>query len=83
MPDGAVGEIQSSPYGHRVCLTLGSKVYYGPYRTTIDCAKADLAKLPSDKGISVRKKEGAVLGAEVGRSFVSGCRQYAIQSVWP
>ena len=67
MPDGAVGEIQSSPYGHRVCLILGIKPYYGPYRATIDCAKADLAKLPCDKGISVRSLKSVVrLRRDVG-----------------
>ena len=67
MSEGGVGEIQSSSYGYRVSLTLGGKEYYGPYRSSIDCAKADLAKVPCEKGISVRSLKSVVrLRRDVG-----------------
>ena len=67
MSEGCEGEIQSSSYGHRVSLALGGKEYYGPYRDSIDCAKADLAKVPCDKEISVRSLKSLVrLRRDVG-----------------
>ena len=67
MSEECVGEIQSSSYGDRVSLALGGKEYYGPYRDSIDCGKADLAKVPRDKEISVRWLKSVVrLRRDVG-----------------
>ena len=49
-----VGEIQSSLHGFRVSLKMGGKEYYGPYRNSIDTAKADLAKMPCEEEMSFR-----------------------------
>ena len=78
-----MGEIQSSPYGHRVCLTLGIKQYYGPYRATIDCAKADLAKLHSEEVISVRKKRVVLLAlkSDVRLRRDVGCVQSSLYAI--
>ena len=54
MAEDCVGEIQWSSYGYRVSFLLGGKEYYGPYRTNVDSAKADLAKVRCDEGITVR-----------------------------
>ena len=82
MSEGGVGEIQSSSYGYRVSLTLGGKEYYGPYRSSIDCAKADLAKLPCDKGISVRSLKSVVrLRRDVG-SIQSSRYGYRVRMKW-
>ena len=54
MAGDCVGEIQWSSYGYRVSFLLGGKEYYGPYRTNVDSAKADLAKVRCDEGITVR-----------------------------
>ena len=49
-----MGEIQSSLHGYRVAFKVGGKEYYGPYRNSRDIAKADLAKVPSEKEMSFR-----------------------------
>ena len=77
-----MGEIQSSSYGHRVSLTLGGKEYYGPYRNSIDCAKADLANVPCEKGISVRSLKSVVrLRRDVG-SIQSSRYGYRVRMKW-